>query len=180
MYSEITNQKGQKLKGWLRKQDVMTLDEWAKRNSNIDLQPQNAGITGQLQNAQQFLNSGKTVEALIIYNTLARQQVPEAMYQYGKLALQNVNLNITCTEAFNLVKRAQEKGYIPAKRTLGFLYSFADNKNILQQNNFYQRCTFGKNLKKGSQLLMEATLAGDTTASRLLDALGTKEAIAKH
>ncbi|WP_018613323.1 serine/threonine-protein kinase [Segetibacter koreensis] len=168
IYAEITNRKGQKLKGWFRNQDVMTLDEWNKRKKS-DAESQNAGITGQLQNAKQLLSSGKTVEALIIYNNLSKQQVPEAMYEYGVLALQNVNLNITCTEAFDLVKRAEEKGYVPAKRTLGFLYSFADDKRSLQQNKFYERCTFGKNLEKGSKLLMEATLAGDTAASRLLD-----------
>ncbi len=176
--AEVTKPNAQKLKGWLRKQDLMTLNEWTKRNTASDNpHPQNAGITGQLQNAKQFLNSGKTVEALIIYNTLSKQQVPEAMYQYGKLALQNINLNITCTEAFNLIKRAEEKGYIPAKRTIGFLYSFAEDKKILQQNNYYERCSFGKNLKKGAQFLMEATLSGDTTASRLLDELNTKQSI---
>ncbi len=181
LYSEITTQNGKKLKGWLRKQDVMALDKWVTRSTTSDSsQPQSASITGQLQNAKHFLNSGKTVEALIIYNTLAKQKVPEAMYQYGKLALQNLNLNITCTEAFNLIKRAEEKGYIPAKRTLGFLYSFADNKDILQQNNYYQRCDFGKNLKKGSKLLIEAMIAGDTTASRLLDKLTAKGSIVTY
>lgn len=176
LYAEVTKPNAQKLKGWLPKRDVISLQEWQKRStiSNFS-QPPSAAVAGQLQNAKQFLNSGKTVEALIIYNALARQQVPEAMYEYGKLGLQNINLNIDCAEAFDLVKRAQEKGYVPAKRTLGFLYSFADDKNILQQNNYYQRCAFGKNLKKGSQLLMEATLAGDTAAGRLIDELGAKE-----
>lgn len=40
---------------------------------------------------------------------------------------------------------------------------------MLQQNDYYQRCSFGKNLRKGVKLLIEATLAGDTAASRLLD-----------
>jgi len=181
IYSETANQKGRKTKGWLRKQDVMTLNEWTKRNATQGYpQPANVGITGQLQNAKQFLNSGKIVEALIIYNALAKQQVPEAMYQYGKMALQNINLNISCAEAFDLIKRAEEKGYVPAKRTLGFLYSFADDKNILQQNNYYERCTFSKNLTKGPKLLMEAMLAGDTASSRLLDELNAKEQIAIH
>ncbi len=166
LYTEITNQKGTK-KGWLRKQDLMKSDEWAKRNKVSE--PGNERITGQLQNARYFLNSGKTVEALIIYNTLSKQEVPEAMYQYGNLALQNLNIN--CAEAFNLVKKAAAKGHVPAKRALGFLYAFAEDKSALQQNNYYERCSFSKDLKKGSKLLMEATLAGDTAASHLLDDL---------
>ena len=149
LYAEMVDQKGQRVQGWLRKQDLMTLENWRKRNKTINtLELQDPGIIGQLQNARQLLSNGKTVEALIIYNTLSRQQVPEAMYQYGKLALQNVNLNISCTEAFNLLKKAEATGYIPAKRTLGFLYSFADNKKVLQQNSFYQRCSFGKKPQK--------------------------------
>jgi serine/threonine-protein kinase len=175
LFTEITDQKGKKLKGWVRKQDLVPLNKSAGRNSTPDVSdPGKREIAGQLQNAQYFFKNGKNVEALIIYSSLAKQEVPEAMYQYGKLSLQNLNPNITCSEAFNLIKRAEEKGYIPAKRTLGFLYSFADNKDLLRQNNYFERCSFGKNLKKGSQLLMEATLAGDTTASRLLDELNRK------
>lgn len=176
LFAETPDPKGGKSKGWLRKQDLLPLNEWIKRNiaSNAVDQRKRA-VSGQLQNARYFLNNGKRVEALIIYNTLAKQEVPEAMYQYGKLGLQNLNLNITCAEAFSLIKRAEQKGYIPAKRTLGFLYSFADDREILRQNNYYERCSFGKNLSRGAQLLMEATLAGDTTASRLLDELNMKE-----
>lgn len=181
LYLEVKNQKGQKSKGWLRKRDVMTLAEWTKRNTIPGFsESQNDRITAQLQNAKQFLNTGKTVEALVIHNNLIKQQVPEAMYQYGKLALQNVNLNITCTEAFELIKKAEQKGYAPAKTTLGFLYSFADDKTLLQQNNYYERCSFGKNLKKGAQLLIESSLAGDTAASRLWDELGAKAANVKY
>lgn len=173
LYAEITDQKGTISKGWLRKQDVMKSDEWAKRSKGSE--PGQGRINGQLQNAGSFLNSGKTVEALIIYSSLSKQEVPEAMYQYGKLALQNINNNITCTEGFNLLKKAAEKGYVPAKRTLGFLYVFAEDKIMLLQNNYYERCTFSLNLKKGTKLLMEAALAGDATASDLLDDLNAKE-----
>lgn len=174
LYAEITDKKVTK-KGWLRKRDLMKLDEWEKRNKVSDSSPNNGQITSQLQTARYFLNNGKTVEALIIYNSLAKEQVPEAMYQYGKLALQNLNYNISCTQAFDLIKKAAGKDYIPAKRTLGFLYSFANDKNILQQNNYYERCRFGKNTRKGAKLLMEATLSGDTAASRLLDEITVKE-----
>lgn len=175
LLAEITDSKGSKSRGWLRKQDLITLEEWKKRNAvpNIADQ-QKKGIAAQLQNAKYFLSNGKNVEALIIYNSLAKQQVPEAMYEYGKLALQNINLNITCTDALNLIKKAGEKGYTPAKRTLGFLYSFASSSQLLKQNNYYQRCVFAENIERGSRLLMEATIAGDTTASRLLDDLNTR------
>lgn len=136
---------------------------------------QDAEITGQLQNAKDFFNNGKAVEALIIYNSLAKQGAPEAMYEYGKLALQNKNANITCQEAFELIKKAGDKEYIPAKRTLGFLYCFADDKASLQQNNYYERCVYIPNLLKGTKLLMEAMLKGDTAAGRLLDELNSKQ-----
>jgi hypothetical protein len=46
---------------------------------------------------------------------------------------------------------------------------------MLMQNNYYERCRFGLNLRKGAKLLMEAALAGDATASDLLDDLNAKE-----
>lgn len=177
LFSEITDLKGKKSEAWLRKQDLVPLDEWVRQNVSNISDPAKREIAGQLQNARNFLSSGKTVEALIIYNSLAKQDVPEAIYEYAKLALQNLNLNITCSEAFSLLKEAEAKGYTPAKRTLGFLYSFADNKNKLKQNNYYDRCSFAKNLTRGSKLLMEATLAGDTTASHLLDELNRKQSV---
>ncbi|MCW3110196.1 MAG: protein kinase [Segetibacter sp.] len=131
-------------------------------------------IHNQLLNAKQFLTEGKLPEAFIIYSSLSQQQIPEAMYFYGKLALQNKNANISCAEAFELLKRASDKGYPPARRTLGFLYSFADDKEALNQANYLERCIFSKNIAKGSKLLMEATLQGDTTASRFLDILNSK------
>lgn len=130
-------------------------------------------IKTELQTARQFLMQGKVAEAFSIYKPLSDQQVPEAMYFYGKLALQNLNSNIDCTQAFDLLKRAGDKGYAPAKRTLGFLYAFAEDKNALQQANYFERCIFNKNVAKGSQLLMEATLQGDTAASRMLTQLTT-------
>lgn len=131
-------------------------------------------FNSQLENARQFLVEGKVPEAFIIYSNLSKKQVPEAMYYYGKLALQNKNANLRCSEAFDLLKRASDKGYTPAKRTFGFLYSFADDQEELQQANYYKRCSFAKNISKGSKLLMEATLQGDTTASRYLDLLNDK------
>jgi serine/threonine-protein kinase len=131
--------------------------------------------TSQLQSAKQFFSKGKIVEALIIYNTLAKQQVPEAMYYYAKLALQNSNGNLSCAEAFDLLKKAGDKGYVPAKRTLGFIYSFANDSAVLQQGNYYNRCSFTQNIPKGSKLLMEAILEGDTAAGSLIQVLNSKQ-----
>ncbi len=142
--------------------------------SSVTSLNENPEYKGQLHTARQFLSEGKLPEAFIIISNLSQKQVPEAMYLYARLALQNKNQNISCAEAFDLLKRASDKGYIPAKRTLGFLYSFADNKDALQQASYYQRCTFAKNLSKGTALLMEATLQGDTSASRFLDQLNSK------
>jgi serine/threonine-protein kinase len=66
------------------------------------------------------------------------------------------------------VTRAGDRGYAPAKRTLGFLYIFADNKDILQISD-YEGCPYTRNVFKGTRLLVEAVTAGDTTARRLLD-----------
>ena len=71
-------------------------------------------------------------------------------------------------EAMRLLNRAADKGYTPAKRTLGFLYLFAENKDILQMND-YERCPVERDVYRGSRLLMEAVAAGDSTARRMLD-----------
>jgi len=64
---------------------------------------------------------------------------------------------------------------VPAKRTLGFLYLFADSDEVLQINE-YDKCEYERNVFKGSKLLSEAMLAGDTTAKRLLDDLNMHKA----
>ena len=132
-------------------------------------------VIAQLQQARQYLVESKMGEAFTIYNALIQKQVPEAMYMWGKLALQNKNNYISCAEAFDWLKKASDKGYSPAKRTLGFLYSFANNKEELKKANYGERCNFGENLAKGSNLLMEATLSGDTAASRMLDELNARK-----
>ena len=125
-------------------------------------------ILNQLNTAQNYLNNNTPLKALAIYKNLSKQQVPEAMYKYADYALQNKNAEIKCIESFELLIKAATDGYAPAKRTLGFLYSFADNIPALQQNNYHSRCYFTKNVSKGAKLLMEATLSGDTTAARYL------------
>ncbi len=127
----------------------------------------------QLKKAGNFLMNGRVEEARLIYKTLAIQEIPEAMYEYGNLTLLNENDKTNCDEAVAYLQRAADKGYGPAKRTLGFLYAFARDSIILKQKG-YQGCSFDLDIPKGSKLLMEATLKGDTAAGILLDELNLK------
>ncbi len=174
IYTQITNEKGQVSKGWLRKQDLMTLADWNAQERNNTTENSQAENQQQLREARNYMIGNDIEEALKIYQKLSEQNVPEAMYQYANLALQNKNENLNCADAFELLSSASNAGYTPAKRTLGFLYSFADNEEVLKQANYYERCTFTKNLSKGSQLLIQAMLKGDSTASRYLDDLNIK------
>ncbi len=96
------------------------------------------------------------------------------MYHYGNLTLHDKNNNIDCKEALKLVTKAADKGFIPAKRTLGFLYLFAKNEDVLRISN-YNHCTYEKNVLRGTKLLMEAVVAGDTTAKRIMDEVNVKK-----
>jgi serine/threonine-protein kinase len=169
IYTTFTNKRGQTSKGWLRKQDLVLVDSKNKRqvsNTSSNLQSASLDVNSQLQDAKKLLEGRKYKEALAIYTPLVEQNVPEAMYFYGNLGLKNKNEAIDCKQAFELVKKASDKGFPAAKRTLGFLYLFADNKNVLDIND-YDACEYERNVFKGSKLLMEAALAGDTTAKRL-------------
>ena len=90
------------------------------------------------------------------------------MFYYGDLALRNKNQNIDCASAIELVKKASDKNYVEAKRTLGFLSLFAESPQMLKVSN-YDRCQYEKDVTNGTKLLMEAVLSGDTTARRILD-----------
>jgi serine/threonine-protein kinase len=175
IYTEFTNNRGQISKGWLAKQDMITLEEWTNKSAGSSpiarLTPEDISI--QLDEAKKLLNDNRLKEALYIYNYLATQEVPEAMYQYGHLVLKNKNTDINCEEAMTLLKKASDKDYTPAKRTLGFLYLFAENKDILKINN-YDRCEYERNFLEGSKLLMQAVLKGDSTAKKLLDEVNLK------
>lgn len=175
IYTEFTNSRGQTSKGWLQKQDLMPLDEWLNRGDTNDIQAQLTpeDINSQLADARRLLENNEIREALFIYNYLAEQGVPEAMYESGNLGLQRKNEGMDCGKAWLMVEKASDKGYAPAKRTLGFLYIFADNPEILQINE-YSQCTYERNVFKGSRLLMEAMTAGDTTAKRLLEEINLK------
>ncbi len=161
------------------KSKVASQQQLSKRRVTNTSKP-TASVTNEEQNiqlneAKQLLTNNRLPEALVAYRNLSQQQVPEAMYIYAKLALQNRNRHINCSQAFKLMTDAANTGYAPAKRTLGFLYSFADDDIALRTNYFYERCRFIKDVPTGSKLLMEATLQGDTAAVRFLDELNAKE-----
>ena len=71
------------------------------------------------------------------------------------------------------LRKASDRNYTPAKRTLGFLYLFAENTDVLQING-YDNCKYEKDFQKGSRLLIQAVAEGDTTAKRLLDEINRK------
>lgn len=130
----------------------------------------NEEVDTQLKYAAAYMKEGEFEPALVIYKNLVKKDVPEALYQYGNLALQNINKEINCLEAIDFLERASKKDYTLAKTTLGFLYAFADQPEMLQQNG-YEQCNLQKDITKGSKLLMEAMLQGDTTAGLLIDEL---------
>ncbi len=134
-----------------------------------------ADINNQLQNAKNLLAENKKDEALTIYAQLSQQNIPQAMFQYANLALQNKNSDLDCAQAFNLLTMASDKDYLPAKTTLGFLYAFADDDNLMKEHNYFVRCSFAKNAYKGAQLLTEATLEGDFTAAYWLSKMNSAE-----
>lgn len=175
VYTEFTNNRGVTSKGWIRKQDLISLENWAKKRNEVNnkagLNP--ADVSLQLQDARAYIQSNELKEALYIYSYLASQEVPEAMYEYGNLALQGLNTDIDCSEGFRLIEQASEKNYAPATRTLGFLYIFAENSDILEINR-YDHCTYEKNFAKGTKLLMQAILEGDSTAKQLMDEINRK------
>jgi serine/threonine-protein kinase len=175
IYTEFTNNKGQTSKGWVQKTDLVTLDDWHRQDSAQQaVRLKQEDINSQLQDARNFLANNEVKEALYIYDYLAQQEVPEAMYQWGNLALQRKNDAIDCKEGWNWIQKASDKNYVPAKRTLGFLYLFADSDEILKIND-YDNCQYERNVFKGTKLLTEAMFSGDTTAKRLLDELNIRK-----
>jgi serine/threonine protein kinase len=163
IYTEFTNSRGQTSKGWLRKNDLLPLAEWERQHA-LD----NADAATRLEEARRLVKEQKIEEAASIYKALVAEQVPEAMYEYSNLALLGKYEALDCTEAIRLLKDASDRGYTRAKSTLGFLYLFAENQQVLQVSN-YDRCPHEKNVLRGSKLLMEAVLAGDTTAGKWLE-----------
>ncbi|MEO8713084.1 MAG: hypothetical protein ABI405_13215, partial [Parafilimonas sp.] len=132
-------------------------------------------VNTQLQNAKNLLRENNKEGALDIYEQLSQQNIPQALFLYANMALQNKNDRINCNDAFDLLTKASDKNYLPAKTLLGFLYVYADDEATLKQLNYYSRCVFPANVSKGAHLLMEATLEGDVTAAQWLDKLNTKQ-----
>jgi eukaryotic-like serine/threonine-protein kinase len=127
-------------------------------------------INEQLAEARRLIDEGEIEEGLFIYKFLAEQQVPEAMFVYGDMGLKKINTALDCGKSWDMVKKASDKKYPPAMRTIGFLHFFAENPEVLSINN-YDQCSYDRNLFKGSKLMMEAVLAGDSVARRLVDEL---------
>lgn len=169
VYTEFTNSRGQTSKGWLAKNDLLTADEWvAMQLQDQNRRPTDDEIRTQLVMAAGYIRNNQLEEALAIYNFLSTFNVPEALYQAGNLALQGRNASVDCNQGLELLNRADDAGYLPAKRTLGVLHLFAENPAWLQINNYHQ-CTYVKDISKARQLLSQAANGGDTTAKQLLE-----------
>ena len=174
IYTEFTNARGQTSKGWLRKSDLMTLEEWQQKQSTTPAKPSDAEVKRQLAEANGYLQENQLADALRIYNFLSTFNVPEATYNAANLALQGKNASLSCEEAVAQLKKTADAGYLPAKRTLGILYLFAENKAVLQIDG-YTQCEFDKNFAKGRSYLTEAANGGDTTARQLLNQLNIND-----
>lgn len=142
-------------------------------SSLVEYPPENAEINAQLKIAAGYVESDSVGKALVMYKRLASQDIPEAMYMYGDLSLKHYGFS-SCAEAFDYLLRAGNKNHPKAKRTLGFLYAFADESSRLKSMG-YDRCEFRLDAKKGAGLLIEAVILGDSTANRLLRELNDKE-----
>ena len=142
-------------------------------NATTGVSPVTEEQSFQLRKAKGLLVDGRIEEARALYKSLALQEVPEAMYEYGNLTLLNNSDKDDCAEAIGYLRKAISRGNIPAKRTIGLLHSFAADTIALQQKG-YQRCKLGFDIRRGSKLLMEASLQGDSAASALLDELNRK------
>lgn len=171
VYTEFTNSRGQTSKGWLRKSDLLTADEWnAQQQQDQNRQPTPDEIKTQLTLAAGYVRTNQLQDALTIYNFLAPFDVPEAQYNAGNYALQGKNPSVNCNQALAWLNKASDAGYLSAKRTLGVLYLFAENPAWLQINN-YNNCTYTKDVGKARNLLSQAANGGDTTARQLLEEL---------
>lgn len=166
IYTEFTNSRGQTSKGWVKKEDLLPLEQWKEQQEQVPLTK--IEINEQLQQAKALLANGNKEGALAIYKLLNEQEVPEAQFEWANRALKGEHNELDCAAAFELVQKSSERGYTPAKRTLGFLYLFGQNKEVLRLSG-YKECTFERNVVRGTRLLMEAIAEGDSTANDLLN-----------
>ncbi|MEO6549488.1 MAG: protein kinase [Ferruginibacter sp.] len=169
IYTEFYNSRNQLSKGWLRKRDLILLDNVSNSGNNSPpvTENTNKALMEELGKAAKFLDNSQYQDALIIYSSLAKQDIPEAMYRYGELALKGRNDEINCLEGLEWLKKAADRNYVPAKTALGFLYVFAENESMLIANDFIP-CPFKKDTVTGARLLIEAVSTGDTAATRYL------------
>ena len=174
IYTEFTNSSGESSKGWVLKKDLQPLAEWQKTNKEEDVTLSIDDIRDRLKEARTLVSKGKTSDALAIYDVLIKQNVPEALYYSGTLALQDQKSKLSCEEALIMLNSAAEQGYTPAKKTLGFLLLFADDPDRLKAES-YSRCEISENVEKGSALLVDASLEGDPDAQRLLDEYNSRD-----
>lgn len=167
VYTEFTNSRGQTSKGWLKKEDILPLSEWLAQQANQQVPLKQTEINEQLEQARDYLALRNVPAALSIYQKLAEGEVPEAMFEYGNRALKGEHEGLDCDAAYRLVEKASERDYTPAKRTIGFLYLFGQNKEVLRMSK-YNRCTYERNIVKGTRLIMQAISEGDSTANDIL------------
>ncbi|MEJ7586755.1 MAG: hypothetical protein WKI04_04255 [Ferruginibacter sp.] len=170
IYTEFFNSKNQLSKGWLRKKDLVTLDKSVNgfNNSLPSVNAENNITKLELVRAARFLSNGKNREGLTIYGRLAKSGVTEAMYQYGDLALKGKNTAISCKQGIDWLNKAARKNSTAAKRTLGFLYMFANNQDILTASD-YGYCSVQRDSARGAAFLIDAVSEGDTLAIRFLE-----------
>lgn len=170
LYTEFTNSRGQVSKGWLRKEDLITVDEWRLRQANASTKPSERDIRLQLGEASAYLQTGSVEDALRLYNFLAGFDVPEALYHSAVLAFQGKNPTLGCEDALAQLRKAADLNNLTAKRTLGFLYMFAENQAVLQING-YTQCSVQKNFGRARAYLTDAAAGGDSAARQLLNEL---------
>ena len=175
IYTEYYNRKNQLSKGWLRKKDLVALDKFSNSTSISPslANAENNTNEDELGRAANLYAGDQYPEALLIYSKLARQGVREAMYQYGDLALKGKNDEINCLEGIEWIKKAANKNYTPAKRTLGFLYMFSENEIVMMAND-YISCPFKRDSILGAKFLIDAVSDGDTSAIRILEQMNKK------
>ena len=66
IYTEFTNSRGQTSRGWLRRQDLTTLEEWARRRNDNQILTDEQ-IAQQLQQARVLLEQNNIAAALPVY-----------------------------------------------------------------------------------------------------------------
>ncbi len=162
IYTEYTNSRGQVTKGWLKRDDLMPAAEW-----DAQKQAAQAALPQRLQQARDYIANDRVTDAVAILAPLAADENREAQFEMSNLALQGKWNEMSCDEATQMLKKASAQAFAPARRTLGLLYVFAESPRVMAITN-YDRCPHEKNIVRGSKLLLQAMLAGDSAAGKWL------------